>query len=204
MKRLGVCEPVLCAPMALKALIPPGKRQHVKSELLKLFEFNSGRDPNGDITEDLQDEAMMDSSLEEDTSRRGHRMARVPLPPDYNKHGVYQWIPRTHTLKHSYTKEEVELDQKTVDEMGDVFKATIYSNWSETNACLKVPGTRVNIRLGQLFPDQFPSRSSPSKPPQTTPPLPRNGNSTASLTPSPTAAPSSEAGVMVPLPPLGQ
>ncbi|CAK0823464.1 unnamed protein product, partial [Prorocentrum cordatum] len=137
LKRLAACEPVLCAPMAMRAMIPPGKRQRVKSELLKLFEFNTGRDPNGDISEDLQDEAMMDSGLEEDTSRRGHRMARMPLPPDYNKHGVYLWDPKTSTVKHRFTHEEVGLDQKTIDAMGNVSKATIYSNWSEINACLK-------------------------------------------------------------------
>eukprot|EP00959_Pyramimonas_sp_CCMP1952_P080410 1680437-Pyramimonas_sp.AAC.1 len=130
-------------------------------------------------------------------------MARMPLPPDYNKHGVYLWDPKTSTVKHRFTHEEVGLDQKTIDAMGNVSKATIYSNWSEINACLKVPGTRVNIRLGQLFPDQFPTRSSPSK---TSPPAPKslsNGSYKTSMSGSPLDAPRDEAAVLVPLPPTG-
>ena len=48
--RLEAAEPVLCAPQALKALMPMGKRQYQTPDLLKLLDFVAGRTKDDVLT----------------------------------------------------------------------------------------------------------------------------------------------------------
>eukprot|EP00928_Gymnodinium_smaydae_P094637 TRINITY_DN7975_c0_g2_i2.p1 TRINITY_DN7975_c0_g2~~TRINITY_DN7975_c0_g2_i2.p1 ORF type:complete len:348 (+),score=76.38 TRINITY_DN7975_c0_g2_i2:94-1044(+) len=161
--RLHASEPVLCAPKALTAMIPAGKRQYNKPDLLRLYEFVTGRNPGATVAIELEDVDAFDGELAEDADRRGHRLSDVPLPPDYNSHGIYKYDKRQFSLRHRFTSEEVELDETTRADMQYPEKAVIYSNWSETTAYLKVPGTRFTCVLSSLFSNQFPGRQSPTK-----------------------------------------
>ena len=162
--RLTASEPQLCSEFALKAMMPGNKRQYVKVDLLRLLEFVTGRDAYTDISDEVQNLDSFDSDLHEDAARRGHRLTFIKLPPKFdNELGVYSWIPSKSVLRHNFTLEEIELASSTIEEMKYPLKAIIYSNWSETTACLKTPGTSFRLVLGSLFDCQFPKNCSPTK-----------------------------------------
>ena len=163
--RLRAAEPVLCAPAALRAMIPSGKRQFLKTDLLKFCEFVTGWNPDDELNEELDDVEEFDAQLNEDAARRGHRCQMMTLPPDYDRDGLYSFNAADKSLKHRFTNEEIELDDATLSTMRNPGKAVLYSNWSESQAVLKVPGTTFKIILSTLFKTQYvpPVTASPSK-----------------------------------------
>ena len=76
------------------------------------------------------------------------------LPPDYDKDGIYIYEKTEAKLSHRFTEEEIFLDEQTKTNMVTPWKATLYSNWSETQAVLKVPGTPFRLHLSSLFKNQ--------------------------------------------------
>ena len=156
LERLKAAEPVLCSEHALKALLKGSRRQYQKSDLLRLFEFATGRSPHDSINDELSDLAGYDDCIFQDAEARGNRLQHVRLPPDYDVDGLYEWNAADLTITHRYTGEEITLDETTISEMTAPARAIIYSNWSETSATLKVPGTSFKIVLGSLFKNQKP------------------------------------------------
>ena len=83
------CEPIAFSEHALRALVPKGKRQTPKSDLLKLIEFVTKvpgeqmvrSDPTG--LENFVELAVMQSNS------LGRRSRELQLPPNYPRHGVY-------------------------------------------------------------------------------------------------------------------
>ena len=141
----------------MKSLLPAGKRQYAKTDLLRLLEFVCGRNANDVLTqEDLENTDDFDNELAQDTARRGHRLQYVPLPPNYDTHGLYVWSSDTTTATHQFTNEEVELDDFKRGLETQPEKVTIYSNWSETFANLRKPGTSFKVHLSSLFKNHFP------------------------------------------------
>ena len=53
-----------------------GKRQFLKTDLLKFCEFVTGWNPDDELNEELDDVEEFDAQLNEDAARRGHRCPR--------------------------------------------------------------------------------------------------------------------------------
>ena len=158
MARLHACEDILCAPAAMTAMVPIGKRVHNKADLLRLFTFASGWDLQMLLDEEMEDLESFDNTLAEDTARRGHRLQFTTLPPDYDVDGLYTYNSKTNTAKHTFTLEEITLDESTLKSLPKNGQAYIYSNWSEQQAVLRVPGSTFKIFMRDLFKEQFPKK----------------------------------------------
>ena len=123
---------------------------------MRLLDFATGWCADSDVTQEIDEIESFDGQLAQDASRRGSRLSKVTLPPDYDKHGVYEELLDSSQVRHRYTSELIEFDAHTLSQIPPGRRAVIYNNWSESSAVLKVPGTGFKVVLSTLFKNQFP------------------------------------------------
>ena len=152
--------------------VPRGKRAGHKPDLLMLYEFVTGRSPTDPIEEEINDLQTFDDQLSQDAARRGHRLRNIILPPDYDQDGLIAISLEPYGLIHNFINEFIQFDEVTIAEIPQSKRPVIYSNWNESQAVFKVPGTSFKIIASTLFKNHFASssKSAVASEPATPPP----------------------------------
>ena len=163
-----VWEPGNLSVPNVKRMLTRGRADSNKCLLQKFVECGSGLPPDTPINGKNNALKEFRAYCQSRYVARGRRLATVPLPPDWERHGVYELIPHPQDaqlarVRHRFTKEVHDVPQHMLPpgEWSDLYMGF---NWSEVRAAICSRLDSMNERaftVGGFFPMQvLPSSSA--------------------------------------------
>ena len=142
---LNAISPTTLSPSALKALIPRGKKQLKKPDLLRLLEFTVDIRPCEDVPLELRSMARMLEHLSQRSMQAGRRARDLVLPPQWPLcgHFTLQRSGRGLSVTWQTTTPAVskQVSLTWLGEHVNIATVSVDMNWSMREAALKAEGS---------------------------------------------------------------